>query len=486
MEHINKWVNKIHQGNTLDILKQMPSDFVDTIITSPPYWGLRDYGEDTNTVWDGDSDSWYGQLGLEPILDLYLEHMLQIVGELKRVLKKTGVMFWNHGDSYASGGSQRFDSHKYGGKSGVHCGRARTKDYPQKCMCMQNYRLILKMLDEQKWILRNQIVWYKRNGMPSSATDRLSNKWEPVFMLVKSNKPAYYYNTKTGLMVDKKTPKIMQKEGIDWGWEEVGNDYSKSDTKIPPEEAEKLNSPRARVYREKKRKKVSYWRSLDYFFDLDAIRVPYTEKLDRWGGEKLRARGKSNWDNETGQQTYRDRDMRPNKFGKNPGDIFDIPTQPFLGSHFAVFPKKLISPMIEASCPQWICKECGMPRERITERNNLSGLNPSTDYTAKTDWIKHGTGKSTLHTDLNIIRETIGWTDCGCNAGWVSGVVLDPFIGSGTTAVVAKELGRNFIGIEINPKYIAMAKERLAHVAPRIDKWIANVTISNGMSKWKI
>lgn len=527
MEHIGKWINRIHQGNTLDLLKQMPDNFVDTIVTSPPYWGLRNYGSETNTIWGGDPNcnhefviktieksdasvkqcpnsiikqdhtepkkwvtgfckkcqAWFGQLGLEPNVDLYINHMLQITEQLKRVLKPTGVFFLNWGDCYGGMVSKDENPRK---KIGDYL----NVDSTPKCLVLQNYRAILRMIDQQRWILRNQIVWYKRNGLPSPVTDRLSNRWEPVFMLVKSNKPVYYYNTETCLMVDKKPSKEKQNERIDWRWEEVGENYSESNTKIPLEEAEKLNSPRVRVYREKKKRKVSNWCSFDYFFDLDAIRVPYTEKLNRWGGEKLRAKGKSNWDKETGQQTYRDRDMRPNKLGKNPGDMFDIPTQPFSGSHFAVFPKKLISPMIEASCPQWICKKCGKPRKRVSRRearlkdSNLLQSPRKEPYRQSKGIRVKGSKNYTNWLVKNPIK-TVGWTNCNCNANFEPGIVLDPFAGSGTTAVVAKELGRNFIGIEISPNYIAMAKERLIHVAPRIDKWTDNAAISNDVVGWK-
>ena len=427
-------------------------------------------------------NSWYGQLGLEPTVDMYINHMLQITSELKRVLKPTGVFFLNWGDCYGGTGpkgeNHRDPKYKEGRKIGVYPNASSTS----KCLVLQNYRAILQMIDQQGWILRNQIVWYKRNGMPSPVTDRLSNKWEPVFMLVKNNEPVYYYNTKTGLMVDKKPPKEKLREGVDWRWEDTEDEYSGDNTKISLDEAGELNLSKPKVYDEEKRKKVSYWCSLDYFFDLDAIRSPYKEKMNRWGGERLKSRGKSSWDKGTGQQTYRDRNMRPNKSGKNPGDVIDIPTQPFFGAHFAVFSKDLIRPMIRAGCPQWICKQCGKPKVRmirteatLEKGRKVIGIGPKT--------VQGGGQGTTLHHDIK--RETIGWTDCQHNAGWIHGIVLDPFMGSGTTAIVAKELGRDFIGIEINPNYIAMAKDRITKVAPRLDKWTDNVAVSNGVKKWR-
>ena len=101
MYDIEKIKNTIICGNTLEELKKFPDNSVDTMITSPPYWGLRDYGVE-------------GQLGLELTLELYLEHLLEITTELKRVLKSTGVCFWNYGDCY--GGQEKVEEIKINGK----------------------------------------------------------------------------------------------------------------------------------------------------------------------------------------------------------------------------------------------------------------------------------------------------------------------------------------------------------------------------------
>lgn len=133
-------------GDALTEIRNMPDESVDCIITSPPYWGLRDYGVD-------------GQLGLEPTIERFIINMSLVTWELKRVLKKTGTMWWNHGDSYED-----------------------------KNLLMQPYRLALMMVDEQQWVLRNIVVWHKPNGMPSSIEDRLGVDYEPVFFFSKSKK----------------------------------------------------------------------------------------------------------------------------------------------------------------------------------------------------------------------------------------------------------------------------------------------------------
>jgi len=143
-------------------------------------------------------------------------------------------------------------------------------------------------------------------------------------------------------------------------------------------------------------------------------------------------------------------------FGKNPTDFWAIPLQPFPEAHFAVYPEKLVEPMIKAACPQEICKKCGKPRERIVERGEFvrTGGKRVKDTPAVSERQKReGTGYHQLF--------MVGWADCGCNAGWESGVVLDPFLGSGTTALVALKLGRGFVGIEINREYCEMALRRI-------------------------
>jgi len=121
----------------------------------------------------------------------------------------------------------------------------------------------------------------------------------------------------------------------------------------------------------------------------------YTEPMNRWGGEKLEAKGESMWDKGTGQESYRDRNMRPNPEGRNKRCVWKINTKPFADAHFAVYPPELIETPIKAGCPK-------------------------------------------------------------------GGIVLDVFMGSGTTALVARHFNRNYIGIELNPEYIEICNKRLS------------------------
>jgi DNA modification methylase len=134
--------------------------------------------------------------------------------------------------------------------------------------------------------------------------------------------------------------------------------------------------------------------------------------------------------------------------------VWDITTKGFSEAHFATFPQDLVVPMIKAGCPEFICNKCGKAREKIFKNSDKI--------------IQQGGGNKRSDAGLNSKAKIIqyeqiesGYTDCGCNSDYSPGIVLDPFMGSGTTAIVARKLNRNFIGIELNPKYIKMAENRL-------------------------
>ncbi len=251
-------LNVIYNKSCLN-MEEVEDNSIDTIITSPPYWGLRDYG-----IAD--------QIGLEPTLKEYLDKILIVTAECKRILKPTGIMWWNHGDCYG-GNNSRASS---GGRAGFGTHREGVFNIPvtAKCLALQNFRLIIRLMDEQGWILRNTVIWSKPNGMPSSVKDRLANKYEPVFMLVKNKK---------------------------------------------------------------------------YWFDLDAIREKHQTPIHSPGRKKLDDSLKRS---DPGHPSQKQDRKWGTPSGKNPGDVWTIPTQPYPETHFATFPEKLIIKPILSSCPE--------------------------------------------------------------------------------------------------------------------------------------
>lgn len=150
--------NKIIQGSALDVLKTLDSESVNCIMTSPPYWALRDYGVE-------------GQLGLEPTFQEYINKLCDIFDEGKRVLIKDGTCWVNLGDSYFGSGKGKMSD---------------------KSLCNIPARFSIEM-QNRGWILRNVIVWHKPNCMPSSVKDRFTVDFEYLFFFVKNKK--YWFET---------------------------------------------------------------------------------------------------------------------------------------------------------------------------------------------------------------------------------------------------------------------------------------------------
>jgi DNA modification methylase len=365
-------IDRIFVGDTLEVLKTFPDEFVDCVITSPPYWGLRDYGVE-------------GQIGQERTPEEYVEKLVTIFREVKRVLKKNGTFWLNLGDSYNShstgkgnvGGIEGRRKNKIDNTANTHRGKTGLKD---KELAGIPWRVAFA-LQNDGWILRQDIIWAKSNPMPESVTDRCTRSHEYIFLLSKS--PNYYF-----------------------------------DNEAIREEPERV-SIRNATPKEKLLQRTEAGSAYNTSFSKDKI-----------------------------------------TFGRNKRDVWWVSTKPFKGAHFATFPKDLVEPMILAGCPEFICKKCGKPRERIIEIIP----NPERSQEGRTHSLEEQRMRKSPVPEKGwqSERREVGWTDCGCNAGFESGIVLDPFMGAGTTAVVAKKLGRHYIGIELNPEYVKIANERIA------------------------
>jgi site-specific DNA-methyltransferase (adenine-specific) len=157
--------------------------------------------------------------------------------------------------------------------------------------------------------------------------------------------------------------------------------------------------------------------------------------------------------------------------GKNPGDLWSITTKPHPFAHFSVYPEEICIRPILSSCPEQVCVKCGAPRLPITQafKTTSEGQPPPGTSSAGQKFkmvtdIGRAAGRRRFPVRYEIAREIVGYSDCGCNAGFRPGIVLDPFMGSGTTEVVAKKLGRNFIGIDIKEEYVEIARKRIEEI----------------------
>jgi hypothetical protein len=149
--------------------------------------------------------------------------------------------------------------------------------------------------------------------------------------------------------------------------------------------------------------------------------------------------------------------------GRNIRSVWEIATQPYPEAHFATYPEKLVERCLLAGCPEWVCRTCGAPRERLTDvayERDGSGTTGKARNLAEPDGRIDGTG-FTGKPKMRKIVDTTGWSDCGHN-DYRPGVVLDPFMGSGTTALVARKHARHAVGIELNEEYAKLCEKRNA------------------------
>ena len=322
---------EIKTGDCIDVMKTMPDECVDTIITSPPYWGLRDYGgggkvwggdPECNHEWEGYTrpsentrnndnslqlksaywepqeqafcehcDAWFGQLGLEPNPEQYVKNMVEVFREARRILKPEGTLWLNLGDSYVGGGrgfqySKEGTIQKSYNDAGVRYGAPTGKIEGLKPKALVGIPWhVAFALQADGWWLRQDIVWAKPNCMPESVTDRCTKSLEYVFMLTKSKH--YYFDheaikepTKGGASTKRPAKEQTFRYGDDDSWAVEGD-------RDRIMKAKGIAEARTKDYA--KRNKRSVW----------------------WVGPK-----------------------------------------PFKEAHFAVFPIELIEPMVLAGCPQ--------------------------------------------------------------------------------------------------------------------------------------
>ncbi len=229
-------------------------------------------------------------------------------------------------------------------------------------------------------------------------------------------------------------------------------------------------------------------KSSQYFYDAEAIKEKVSKNAHaRGNGVNPKAKYKTpdGWDTKKGAHgsyhregrekgktgyTHKPRSKQNESFSgsinglvenRNKRTVWTIPTQGYSEAHFATYPVNLIFPCIKAGCPEYLCKKCGKAKEKIYEE--ASGGTKGHSWHDHSDDMGKGNAKKQTGSEYNTYKRGnfINFTNCGCKAGFESGIVLDPFMGSGTTAIVAERLNRRWIGIEINKEYCDIAVKRI-------------------------
>lgn len=383
-------------GDVRENIRRIADKSIHCCVTSPPYWGLRDYGED-------------GQIGLEPTPTEYVEEMVNVFKEIHRVLRDDGTLWLNIGDSYASfrdgkvtPDSARGDSDATLVKKGKASNRMASSftntSIKHKDVVGIPWRLAFA-LQADGWYLRQDIIWAKPNPMPESVQDRCTKSHEYIFLLTKQ--PKYFFDNHA-IEEDAKT-----KSGATW--EERKAAGATAGNMVVGHETR--NGTQRVVHG-----------------------VGVTSNLTRQDGKR------------------------------NKRSVWSVPVRPFKDAHFATFPTTLIEPCILAgTSAHGVCASCAKPYERLMingeiperkTRDNTLGAYPDRKTTSRLNSV-----------DMVAIPKTqAGWhKTCDCVDGApIPATVLDPFFGSGTTGVVAQQLGRRWVGCEINSEYARIAVMRLA------------------------
>ena len=373
-------------------MSELPDKSIQTVVTSPPYWGLRDYGVE-------------GQLGLEPTPEEYVNNLVKVFREVKRVLRDDGTVWLNLGDSYAGsnqGAGTVNPTPKQASNRGT--GYMLTESHVSKLAKIDGLKpkdlvgipwRVAFALQADGWWIRSDIIWAKPNPMPESVTDRPTKSHEYIFLLSKSKR--YYYD---------------------------GEAIKEPQADISVRRAFSTNNVSARK---------------DAATNVYAISGRAQDETYKRMRESVLA----------GEPQYR-----------NKRSVWTVATKPYKEAHFATFPEKLIEPCILAGASDKACEICGSPFERVVKIVNKGHASNYSDYAKQLGHTANGpTSRGGITPDQT---KTTGWKPtCKCEChGTGKSIVLDPFAGSGTTLWVAKKLNRKAVGYELNEKYCRLIQKR--------------------------
>ncbi len=391
---------EILEGDALARLRELPDEHVQTVVTSPPYWGLRDYGVE-------------GQIGLEDSPEAFIDRLVEVFAEVRRVMRPDATLFVNMGDCYAAApaGNAKGEfstssltnpgrqNEAHGGLNRIarrdEAARARRAGRAARAGCGrkpkdligQPWMLAFALRDRVGFYLRQEIIWHKRSVTPESTRDRPTRAHEQLFLLAKSERYFYDYEA---VREDAVTP--------------AGTRAGKGSARRAAEAGVNARPPEYAIYTGRRNKR-SVW-------TLGPERSPV--------------------------------------------------------EHFATFPTKLVEPCVLAgTSARGACAACGAPWRRVLSKASGGAIGAS--------WLPHSAERDaargnskTESSEGYTPGKTIGWEPtCECvgpdggRPATVPCVVLDPFSGTATTGVVALRHGRSYVGVELSPKYAEISRERL-------------------------
>ena len=445
---------KIICAEVLDGLRQLEDESIQCVVTSPPYWGLRDYGCD-------------GQLGLERTPEEYVERLVGIFREVRRVLRGDGTVWLNLGDCYHSGdrGGYRKDAYRWekselqrgnrGNAKTIRPNRLPQSGLKDKDLVGIPWRVAFA-LQADGWWLRSDMIWAKPNPMPESMNGW---RWEQHRIKI-GDAPRAPSDHAKGVSTSRRPQ--GDRDGKSFASQMATVDCPGC-PKCEPNGGLIL---RRGSWRPTKAHEHIFMlaKSEQYFCDAEAVR----EIAEYQGSQESQKRGEfvGKGAAKPGLEPF-----RSVTGGRNLRSVWTMATQPYPEAHFATFPPSLPEKCIRAGTSEkGCCAECGAPWVRVVERTQLVPWEERKARNAQPGSLEighnasHGEGMS--HT-LGSSVKTLGFRpSCDCNADSEPATVLDPFCGAGTTGLVALRLGRRFIGIDVSEDYCRMAERRIENDAP--------------------
>lgn len=477
----NNW--RVIVADVIAGLQSIPEESVQCCITSPPYYNLRDY---QTASWEGGNpdcdhlppnDAPNGnkgqptihagrhsgdcrkcgairvdhQIGLEKTPEEFIARMVGVFREVRRVLRDDGVLFVNMGDSYAG---------SWGNYGGQNRGRGSQREIVTGSQApnpaydgLEAFRpagangfpgikpkdligvpwMLAFALRADGWYLRSAMPWVKRSTMPESINDRPASALEYVFQFAKS--PRYFFDMEAVRKASSPATHARLSQNVA---EQIGSERANG--------GGKTNGTMKAVCAGSTRKlaEAGSGTKTNGSFDAAMAIMPTSRNFrnaDLWF--------------ESVSQPFGLCGVEDELIG------IDATSEGYSESHFATFPSKLVRPLIKAGTSEkGCCSNCGAPWQRVTERRQVKRERPN-DITKRDG--SDGTGNHCGNTVAGVAVQTKGWQPtCECvGAEIVPCTVLDCFSGSGTTGMVATELGRRYIGCELNPDYAEMSRRRI-------------------------
>jgi DNA modification methylase len=495
----------VFQGDCRVVAATLPAEWFHCVVTSIPYWGLRAYGTEPQ-VWGGDSGcahewggvlssrrrgqaagetaqvgnttkrvcppelqqgafcihcrAWLGELGSEPSLSLFVAHVVEVFRAIRRTMRADSTLWLNVGDCYATtpNGRSAADTKRFGADDRTF------RDKPvgtvvdglkPKDLAMAPARVALA-LQEDGWLLRSQIVWTKLAPMPESLG---GTHWERCRV-----KTVYRPDVRDGTIAGRARDgaaihfDYRQPQGSEWADCSGCPKCAATDGLVLHWDSGRPTTATEMVY--------LFAVGQRYFYDLEAVRVPVSAATLADGRTERGQRGTK------GQYAAIDGNAGFNPAGRNLWNYWMLGSEPSREEHYAAYPAELVRRCLAAGTSErGCCPTCGAPWARVIEQGpsdwperRLNGASRGSLVTGAN--AVHGVG--TDHTLGRRASRTTGWRPtCACpDAPPIPCRVLDPFGGSGTTGLVADQMGRDCALVELKPEYAQMAERRINRDAP--------------------